>query len=110
RRARLRIAKAFWLRIALPERQYKSFDQTFSPRRARLRIAKAFWLRIALPERQYKSFDQTFSKVCGSRAEPLSLVATSETPQRSGSGRWEFEERAVVCRANYSAAGYLPSL
>jgi len=30
RRARLRIAKAFWLRIALPERQYKSFDQTFS--------------------------------------------------------------------------------
>ena len=31
-----------------------------------------------LPERQYKSFDQTFSKVCGSRAEPLSLSAESE--------------------------------
>ena len=30
RRARLRIAKAFRLRITLQERQYKSFDQTFS--------------------------------------------------------------------------------
>ena len=29
--------------------------------------------------KQDESFDQTFSKVCGSRAEPSSLVATSET-------------------------------
>ena len=34
-----------------------------------------------------KSFAQAFSKACGSRAEPSSLSAESEIPQRSIRGR-----------------------
>ncbi|MBR3045595.1 MAG: hypothetical protein IKI45_14070, partial [Oscillospiraceae bacterium] len=87
---------------ALPERQYKSFGRAFSPRRARLRIAKALRLRTVLPEhntpqeRQYKSFDQTFSKVCGVEGQsPRRTPQSAELPQRSGSGRWEFEGRPL---------------